>query len=402
MNTGRKGPFDGIRIIDLTAIVFGPLATQIFGDLGADVIKIEPPEGDQFRNAQAARSPRMGAAYINSNRNKRSLCLDLKQPEAHAALMRLIAGADVFVHSLRPQAIAKLGLDYASVKAAREDIVYCSAWGYGSGGPYAGRPAYDDVIQAASGIAGLVARTAPDGVPAFAPMVMADKTGALTVTYAVMAALFHRERTGEGQEVEVPMFESLAAFNLVEHLAGASFEPHEDVMGYVRLMSPSRKPYATKDGYIAVLPYTTRHWRAFFSLAGRPEMLEDHRVNDAVARGRAISELYEIVETIMPERNTGEWLELLTQADIPVAPVNSLEDLLEDPHLRETGFFVEYDHPGEGRMRTTAPPTRFSQSPAGLHRHPPRLGEHSREVLAEAGYDAAQIADLIERGICRE
>ncbi|MCH2395213.1 CaiB/BaiF CoA transferase family protein [Oceanibaculum sp.] len=397
----KTGALTGIRILDLTSVVFGPYATQMLGDMGADVIKIESPEGDVMRAAAPARHPGMGAVYLNSNRNKRSIVLDLKQPTARDVLMRLVSTADVFVHSMRPQAMTKLGLDYETLKRANPEIIHCSAWGYGSGGPYADKPAYDDIIQAMSGAADLTRRQGLTEEPAFVPAILADKTAGLHVAIALLTAIVHKVRTGRGQSVEVPMFESLASFMLVEHLAGAVFEPAEGPMGYQRLLAPHRKPYRTADGYVTVLPYTTKQWRSFFTLANRPEMLDDPRVNDAGLRSRVIGELYQMVAGIMPSRTSADWLEALEQADIPAMPVNSLEDVLADRHLAETGFFREYDHPSEGRIRTPAPPMRFSDSPATIRKGAPRLGEDSRTVLDEAGYSAAEIAGLIDSGAVR-
>ncbi|EKE76975.1 CaiB/BaiF CoA transferase family protein [Oceanibaculum indicum] len=397
----KTGALTGIRILDLTSVVFGPYATQMLGDMGADVIKIEAPEGDVMRAASPARHPGMGAVYLNSNRNKRSIVLDLKQQAARDVLIRLVSTADVFVHSMRPQAMTKLRLDYETLKRANPEIIHCSAWGYGSGGPYADKPAYDDIIQAMSGAADLTRRQGLTEEPAFVPAILADKTAGLHVAIALLTAIVHKVRTGRGQSVEVPMFESLASFMLVEHLAGAVFEPAEGPMGYQRLLAPHRKPYRTADGYITVLPYTTKQWRGFFTLADRPEMLDDPRVNDAGLRSRVIGELYQMVAEIMPSRTSADWLEALEQADIPAMPVNSLEDVLADRHLAETGFFREYDHPSEGRIRTPAPPMRFSDSPATIRKGAPRLGEDSRTVLAEAGYSDAEIAGLIDSGAVR-
>ena len=398
----KTGALTGIRILDLTSVVFGPYATQMLGDMGADVIKIESPEGDVMRAAAPARHPGMGAVYLNSNRNKRSIVLDLKQQAARDVLMRLVSTADVFVHSMRPQAMTKLGLDYETLKQANPEIIHCSAWGYGSGGPYADKPAYDDIIQAMSGAADLTRRQGLTEEPAFVPAILADKTAGLHVAIALLTAIVHKVRTGRGQSVEVPMFESLASFMLVEHLAGAVFEPAEGPMGYQRLLAPHRKPYRTADGYITVLPYTTKQWRSFFALADRLEMLDDPRVTDAALRSRVIGELYQMVAEIMPSRSSADWLAALEKADIPAMPVNSLEDVLADRHLAETGFFREYDHPSEGRIRTPAPPLRFSDSPATIRKGAPRLGEDSRTVLAEAGYSHAEIAGLIDSGAVRQ
>ncbi|MBU0723880.1 MAG: CoA transferase [Alphaproteobacteria bacterium] len=398
----KTGALAGIRVLDLTSVILGPYATQILGDHGADIIKVEAPEGDVLRGTGPARNPGMGAIFLNSNRNKRSLVLDLKQPAARDALLRLVAGADVFVHSLRPKAIARLGFDYAAVRAANPSIIYCSAWGFGSGGPYADRPAYDDIIQAMSGVADLARRQSGTPEPAYAPTVLADKTVGQSVANALLAALLHRERTGRGQEVEVPMFENLSAFMLLEHLAGAVFMPEpgeaEGEMGYQRLLAPHRRPYRTSDGFVTVLPYTTKQWRSFFLLAGQPEMAEDSRITDPGLRSRSIGDLYGLIADLMPARSTADWLAALEEADIPAARVNSLEDMLDDPHLQATGFFQEMAHPSEGRLRALAPASRLSDSPQAIHCGAPRLGEHSREILAEGGFSSSEIDGLIASG----
>ena len=392
-----SGPLEGIKIVDLTSVVFGPYATRTLGEMGADVIKVESPDGDTLRGVEPARSPGMGANFLNVNLNKRSLSLDLKKPEARNALLAVVAGADVFVHSLRPKAIARLALSYADLSTTNEQLIYCNAWGFGKGGPYADIPAYDDIIQAMAGIADLNAMTG--GEPAYASQIVADKTSSLMLVSAITAALLHRERHGEGQEVEVPMFETLVSYSLVEHLNGEVFVPPESKVGYDRVLSPHRRPYPTADGHIAVLPYTTKQWRAFFEVAGRHEMLNDPRIVDPSARSRSIDDLYGMVAEIMPARTTAEWMALFGSADIPAMPVTRLEDLQDDPHLKQQGFFVEYDHPTQGRLRATTPPIRFSKSPAETRRrYPPDLGEHSREVLAEAGFGDAEIEALIESG----
>jgi crotonobetainyl-CoA:carnitine CoA-transferase CaiB-like acyl-CoA transferase len=392
----------GIRIVDLTSVVFGPYATQMLGDAGAEIIKVEPPEGDIMRAAAAARSPGMGAVFLNANRNKRSIVLDLKQPAAREALLKIAATADVFIHSLRPQAIRKLGLAYADLAAVRPDIIYCSAWGFWSKGPYAERPAYDDVIQGMSGTADLVRKRGAE-TPDFAPMVMADKISGLHAVAAVSMALVHRARTGQGQEVEIPMLESVTSFNLVEHLAGAVFDPPEGPMGYNRVLVPDRKPHRTKDGFMVVLPYTNRQWRAFFETAGRDDMRDDPRLDNAVLRAKQNAEMYQMIAEIMPTRTTAEWERTLGAADVPCVRVNSLEDLEHDPHLIDTGFFKTYDHPTEGRLKTTDAPLKFGASPAqAVRRAPPRLGQHSREILNEAGLPEAEIDRLMEAGAAHQ
>ena len=394
-----SGPLNSYRILDLTSVLMGPFATQNLGDMGADVIKIESPDGDLTRTIGPARSPGMGAMYLNANRNKRSLVLDLKQADGRAALLKLAESADVLVHSIRPQAMRRLKLDYAALKAARPDIIYCACYGFGEDGPYAGRPAYDDVIQGVSGLSSIVGYIT--GEPRHVPALFADKTSGMAVTQAIAFALLHRERTGEGQEIEVPMFETMVHFNLVEHLYGAIFEPPESGFGYTRLKAPDRRPMATRDGHVSLMPYTTEHWLCFFRSFGRDDMLDDRRVTDPVHRARHIAELYAIAADIVKDLETDKLIEMLIAADEPCTPVYRLKDLADDPHLRAVGMFAELDHPSEGRIRNTRYPMQFSKSPATLRRHAPLLGEQSREILAEAGYDAAEIDAMIASGITK-
>ena len=393
------GPLAGIRIVDLTSVIFGPYATQNLGDMGADVVKVEAPEGDIARWLVPMRTPGMAGIFMNTNRNKRSLVLDLKQPAAREALLKVVAGADVFVHNLRPQAIRKLKLTYADMKAVNPKLLYCNAWGFGTRGPYAERPAYDDVIQAMSGLADL-SRRQTGGPPTLAPTIMADKTSGLMLTIAILLGIVHRQRTGEGQEVEVPMFESMVSFVMAEHLAGEVFQPpvatSSGTMGYDRVLAPHRKPSKTADGYMTVLPYTDRHWVSFFAAAGRPELAADERFASVVARSRNVGDLYALVAELMPAHSTARWLEILAEADIPHVAVKSLEELLADPHLNEVGFWKRYDHPTEGPLRTTDVPVRMSASPGDpLRRPPPRLGEQTAEVLREAGLTDGEINSLL-------
>ncbi|MCG8560921.1 MAG: CoA transferase [Hyphomicrobiales bacterium] len=398
-----SGPLDGIRVVDLTSVFFGPYGTQILADQGADVIKVEAPGGDPTRGIEPSRSPGMGAVFLSVNRNKRSVVLDLKQAAAREALLRIVAGAQVFVHSMRPQAIARLKLTYADLKPLRPDLIHVSAWGFSSRGPYAEKPAYDDIIQALSGIADLPRRRGDHDEPAYMPMTAADKTAGLMLAQATTAALLHQARTGEGQEIEVPMFECLTAYNLLENMAGATFVPPAGGMGYDRNLAPFRRPYRTSDGHLSVLPYNTKQWQAFFRAAERPDMVDDPRVTDPRQRSLAIAELYVIVAEIMAERSTADWLARMEEADVPAMPINRLEDLLEDPHLTATDFFLEVEHPSEGRLRTMALPTRLAATPGGPTRRPaPRLGEHSREVLTEAGLTERALAELIASGAVGE
>ncbi len=389
-----------MRVLELATVVLGPLACQLLGDQGADVVKVEPPGGDSNRQVGPMRSPDMGALFLNCNRNKRGLVLDLKHPRGREAALRLAAGADVLVHNYRPAALARLRLTYDDVRAVNPGIVYCGTYGYGRRGPYRDRPAYDDSIQAAAGLAALSAHGG--GEPRFVPTIVADKTTALAVVAAVNAALFHRARTGEGQEIEVPMFETLVSFVMTEHLWGRTFEPAERPAGYVRLLSRERRPLPTRDGHLSVLPYLDEHWRAFCRASGRSDLLDDARFTSLAARLSNIDALYVTLAAEVALRPTAEWLELLERAGVPATPVRTLEELFDDPHLVETGFWRTLEHPTDGTMRVPAPAQRFSRTPADVRRLAPRLGEHTREVLREAGYAEAEIDALVACGAARD
>ena len=374
------GPLAGVRVIDLTTVAMGPYATQILGDMGADVIKVESPDGDVFRYAAPARSPAMGAAYMNLNRNKRSVVLDLKEPGDREKLLGLAQDADVFVYNVRPQSMRKLGLDYETLAARNPRIIYCGTYGFSERGPYAGQPAFDDIIQAMSGIAALQGRNGEAG-PEYVNTIIADKAAGLTAAYAIAMALYEREKSGRGQAIEVPMFETIVSFTLLEHMAGATFVPAEHAMGYERVLSPNRKPYATKDGHIGLLPYTTSQWQRFFAAAGEAELAKDARVTDPATRSRNINFLYAELARIVATRTTAEWVEALKDADIPMTPVRTPEELLDDPHLAAIGFFRQATHPSEGEVRTIGIPVTFSRTPGNIRSLPPTLGEHTQEVL---------------------
>jgi len=392
------GILSGYRIIDLTTVVLGPFATQMLGDLGADIIKVEPPEGDVMRHAGPQRSPGMGPIYLTMNRNKRSITLDLKQKTAKAALEKLITSADALIHNVRAAGIERLGFGYEQVRAMRPDIVYVHATGFGSDGPYAGRPAYDDLVQAASGMASMLPRQDGSEAPRYFPGLIADKTAGLYAANAMLAGLLHRERTGEGQFIEVPMLECMVSFNMAENLYGHTFVPPLGPTGYVRAMTPERRPYRTKDGYIAALPYTDAQWSAFFSVAGRPELADDPRFSVYRARSQNIAEAYRLAAEILKERTTAEWLELLGAANVPVMPVHTLESVLTDSQMRETGFVAEREHPSEGRYLALGQPLRFSAAPAAIRREPPRQGADTEELLAELGYSDAEIRAMAGEG----
>jgi len=372
------GPLAGVRVIDMTSVAMGPYATQILADMGAEVIKVEAPEGDVFRTAAPAAHAGMGPAYLNLNRNKYSVTLDAKAPADRERLLQLIDGADVFVSNVRAAALARLGLDGASLCARNARLIYCSAVGFGQDGPYAARPAFDDIIQAMSGLADLQGRNS--GAPAYVNTILADKVAGLTLAYAIPMALYERERSGLGQAIEVPMFETLVSFTLIEHMSGHSFVPPLGPMGYSRVLSPQRRPYRTRDGYLALLPYTDAQWRRFFALAERADLAADPRYVDAASRARHFDELYQDLADIVALRGTDEWLALLAEADIPHSPVNTPEALFDDPHLQATGFFQRVEHPTEGSLMAAGIPVRFSRTPGEIRRLAPRQ-DADRDML---------------------
>jgi crotonobetainyl-CoA:carnitine CoA-transferase CaiB-like acyl-CoA transferase len=393
------GPLAGVKVVDLTTVVMGPFATQILAELGAEVIKIEPHDGDNLRDVGPMRSSAMGHLHLHLNRGKRGVVLDLKKPAGRDVVMRLLPSTDVLIYNVRPQAMARLGLSYEDVREVNPRLVYVGAYGFSQRGVRAGRAAYDDLIQASTGIPWLMAGDG-ENEPRYVPINFADRVTGLHAVYAVTAALFHRERTGKGQSVEVPMFESVSHFVLGDHLAGLSYRPPVGGSGYERLRH--RRPYRTSDGYLCVLVYNGRQWTRFFEAIDRSEMMNDPRFADHASRAGHIEEIYDLLEEILKTRSTAEWTTLLEKADIPVAPMNAIDDLLTDPHLTSSAFFVEEQHPTEGATYSMRTPTDWSDSKPEVPTPAPRLGEHSVEVLGELGYSRDEIAEMERSGVIKQ
>ena len=393
-------PLEGIRVLEIASIIVGPLCGQYLGDMGAEVIKLEPPEGDRTRVMGPRRSPQMGSFFMTSNRNKRSIVVDLKTPEGIAILQKLLASCDVLLHSMRTSAANRLGLNYDSLKQAHPQLIYCHVAGFGDDGAYAGRAAYDDIIQAASGLAQL--QTVIAGQPRFMPTILADKLTGLQAAYAIAMALIQRGKTGVGQKIEVPMFETMVAFNMVEHQWGNAFEPPIAPMGYEPVSTASRRPYRTLDGFLVLLPYNDSDWHKFFELAGAPEFMKDERFATFQARQKHFRVVWDEVERQIACKTNEQWLALLTPQDIPFSVVNSLDDLVNDPHLNSVNFWEIHQHPSEGAVRIPRVPVQMSGARTDITRLQPRLGEHSAEILRECGFDADQIDRLTaEGGPCR-
>jgi crotonobetainyl-CoA:carnitine CoA-transferase CaiB-like acyl-CoA transferase len=391
------GPLAGIRIIDLTSVMMGPYATMLLGDYGADVIKVESPDGDVMRYAAPMRHPMMGAMYLQGNRNKRSIVLDLKKPGGREALLRLASTADVFVHNVRPAAMGRLKLGADDLLAINPRLVYASLHGFGETGPYAGRPAYDDLIQGLTALPALTGKIT--GEPRYSPATMADRIVGLNALHAILAALFHRERSGEGQAIEIPMFETMAQFVLGDHMSGRSFEPPIGPPGYSRLLSPDRRPYQTSDGYVCALVYSDKQWNALFRLIGlENEADRDPRLNSISARTRNYDFVYDWFSQMIKTRSTAAWMTFFNEADIPHAPLHDLDSLIDDPHLAAVGLLQTIEHPTEGTLHLAGPAATWSKTPPAIRSHPPGLGEHGGEILREAGFSDGEIEALIAEG----
>lgn len=396
-----QGPLAGVRVLDLTSVIMGPFATQILAQLGADVIKVESPEGDNMRHVGPMKNAGMGHIFLHANAGKRSVVLNLKHPEGREAVLRLAQDSDVLISNVRPQALTRLGLDYDSVRERNDRIIHVSCCGFDQEGPDAARPAYDDLIQGATCVPWLMQQYgAPE--PAYAPTTLADRVTGLHTVYAVTAALYARSQTGVGQAVVVPMFEAMTQFIMGDHMAGLSFHPPQGSAGYARLLTPHRKPYQTSDGMLCVLIYNDKHWQSFFAAIGESEGLaKDPRFATHTARAANIDAVYAQVSQLMRQRTTAQWQALLDAADVPNMPMNTPQDLLDSPQLRATGFVHAQTHPTEGPLQAMAHPTRWSATPPARTFSPaPRLGEHTRSVLHEVGYSDAQIQAMAHHGAC--
>ncbi|MGE5088349.1 MAG: CaiB/BaiF CoA transferase family protein [Candidatus Levyibacteriota bacterium] len=391
-----SGPLAGIRVVDMTMNVMGPYAAQVLGDMGADICKIEPPEGDTLRGVGPSRSRGMGPYFLHLNRNKRSLCLDLRKADARGALHRLVGQADVLLYSFRPQAMERMGVSYPQASATNPRIIYCGAFGYGQNGPYAAKPAYDDLIQSAVSLPVLQARGIAE--PTYVATAIADRVVGIMAASSVGMALYYRERTGKGQSIEVPMFETMAQFVMGDHLYGLTFEPPMGKAGYVRMMEPNRRPYRTKDGYIGVLVYNDKHWSRFFALVDRPDMAKDPRFASMATRTQNIDFLYGFLAEAIATKSTAEWLKLFEEADIPAVRLNTPEMLVDDPHMKAIEFFKVIDHPSEGRIRVMGMPQTWSESQPEITREAPLVGQHTVELLAEYGFAATEIAAMLDAG----
>ena len=396
-----SGPLKGLSILDLTTVVMGPYATQMLGEMGADVIKVEAPDGDVVRQIGPARNDGMGALFLNANRSKRSIALDLKSAEGREVLLRLAAAADVFIYNVRPQAMERLRLGYDDLRKANPRIIYAGVFGYAQNGCYAAKPAYDDLIQGASSLASVMARS-NGGTPSYVPLALADRLTGMAAVGAILAAVYERSRSGEGQRVDVPMFENLVSFVLSDHMGGKTFVPPIGETGYARLLSPRRRPYQTKDGYVCALVYTDKHWRSFYSIIGKEDRFEsDPRMRSIATRSEHIDDIYAELETEMAARSTAEWLATFARCDIPAAPLHDTDTVFDDPHLTESGFFGTELHPTEGLLQTMQHPNQWSRTQPSATCTAPRKGQDAEDILREAGYAQEQINRLLETAAAR-
>ncbi len=392
-------PLDGVKVIDLSNMLMAPYTTQILGDMGADVIKVEAPGGDPVRGIGPFRNPGMGAIFLNCNRSKRSIQLDLKKPGGLDVLLDLIKDADILVYNRRPQVMERLGLSYELISGINPKIIYAGLYGYGQNGPYKKKPAFDDLIQGAVAVPWL-SHMADGSEPTYAPTAIVDRAVGLWAVGQIMGALYYQLKTGEGQQLDLPMFEMMASFVLADHMAGETFDPPEGPIGYDRMLNPDRRPYRTKDSYLCVMVYTDKHWLSFFQALGREEELKtDPRFKSITTRTENIKSIYAELAQLLKTRTTDEWLKLLDDADIPAMPLHTPVSLLDDPHLEATGFFSMIDHPTEGRLREMAVPAHWSKTQPEPTRPAPGLSEHSEEILIELGYSAQKIEELMSNDV---
>ncbi|MGN0934210.1 CaiB/BaiF CoA transferase family protein [Falsigemmobacter intermedius] len=394
------GPLEGIKVIDLTSVVMGPYATQVLAEFGADVIKIEAPAGDLVRAIGPARHSGMGPMFLNSNRGKRSITLDLKTPEGREVVLELCRSADVLAYNVRPAAMARLGLSFEALAEVNPRLIYAGLYGFGQNGPYAARPAYDDLIQGGATLAHLF-RLSGNEEPRYVPTAISDRVVGLTGVAGILAALVARGRTGRGQRVDIPMFETMVQFVLSDHLGGLSYDPPLDGGGYARQLSVNRRPLKTADGYICALVYTDEHWKRFLTALGEEEKLRDPRFADYVGRSVNIDHVYGWMTGVFLTRSTAEWQALFEEIDVPAMPLHDFDSVLRDPHLTAVDFFARVEHPSEGALRVMRNPVALSDTPVTLPGPAPRQGEHSRDILRGAGLSEAQIDSLFEKQVVR-
>lgn len=398
-STQSTGPLKGLKVIDMTAVLMGPYCTQMLGDMGADVIKVEPPDGDMVRQIGPARHADMGPIFLNTNHSKRSIVIDLKKKEGLDVLTRLLKDADILVYNVRPQAMERLGLSYENVKAINPGIIYTGVFGFAQNGPYAARPAYDDLMQGASTLASLFSRST-GGPPQYVPNALCDRITGMSAVGLILAAVYERQSSGMGQRIDVPMFETMVNFVLSDHMSGLTFDPPLDQGGYARQLSKSRRPYQTSDGYISALIYTDKHWQNFFRAIGKEQdFLQNPLYSTFSARSNNIDAIYAELESILRTRSTQDWLECLTAADIPASIVHDFQTIFEDPHLVETEFFGMQEHPSEGKLRTMKFPSAWSRTQPEATRPAPRHGEHTEEILREIGMSDDQINHLSNQSV---